>query len=68
MSDRDIEDKLRTIAGSWRPGYDVEAADRGVLRSELAAHDASTPAGAMVGARGREGALALTPPSPSRAA
>ena len=23
MSDRDIEEKLRTIAGSWRPGYDV---------------------------------------------
>ena len=24
MSDRDIEEKLRTIAGSWRPDYDVE--------------------------------------------
>jgi len=24
MSDRDIEDKLRAIAGGWRPGHDVE--------------------------------------------
>lgn len=23
MSDRDLEDKLRTIAGSWQPGYDA---------------------------------------------
>jgi 2-methylcitrate dehydratase PrpD len=23
MSDRDIEDKLRTIAAAWRPGHDV---------------------------------------------
>ena len=23
MSDRDVEDKLRTVVGSWQPGYDV---------------------------------------------
>jgi hypothetical protein len=23
MSDRDIEDKLRTVADGWRPGHDV---------------------------------------------
>jgi hypothetical protein len=24
MSDKDIEDKLRAIAGGWRPGHDIE--------------------------------------------
>jgi hypothetical protein len=23
MSDRDVEEKLRTVVGSWQPGYDV---------------------------------------------
>jgi hypothetical protein len=23
MSDRDLEDKLRTVAQNWRPGHDV---------------------------------------------
>ena len=24
MSDRDIEEKLRTVAAAWRPGHDVQ--------------------------------------------
>jgi 2-methylcitrate dehydratase PrpD len=40
MSDRDIEEKLRTFVGSWQPGYDVEpliAAIWALDRSEDAA-------------------------------
>ena len=34
MSDREIEDKLRTIAAAWRPGHDVESLIKGVWELE----------------------------------
>jgi hypothetical protein len=34
MSDREIEDKLRTIAAAWRPGHDVAPLIDGVWELE----------------------------------
>jgi 2-methylcitrate dehydratase PrpD len=34
MSDREIEDKLRTIAAAWRPGHDVQSLINGVWALE----------------------------------